>query len=907
MSKKSLYLVDGSTLIFRAYFAIRHLSNSKGLPTNAVYGFTSMLRKLIRDHAPDYLVVVFDKSAQTFRNELYPEYKAHRPPAPEDLVPQFGLVRDVTKALNIHSLEMEGFEADDIIATLAKAYEGTLKTVIVSSDKDLMQLVTEDTSMLDTMKNVHYGPGEVFDKMGVRPDAIIDYLALMGDKVDNIPGVPGIGKKSAAKLLNAYGSLEGVYNAIEAGDPGIKGKQLENLTNHRDDAFLSQTLATAKVDVPLSDKLEDFASRDPDRPTLAELFKRLEFKTWHREFTEPTQEDDSDGASNTPPAGTPLDRSRHVLVRQRAVLDQVVDVLVKAKRCALELHRDSTHPADSGLVGVALGSYDGDAWYVPCGHTTLDAVDQLGPSDVWAAIEPLLKNSEMHLNLPRSSTQLGVLSRHAWDRIAPAFDPVLASYVLHADKYEHSLENIALDLLGWPLREKSEVFGSGKNRRPLSVLDLEQAKDWACGRIAAAAVLQPLQELALKEDGLESLFRETELPLAGVLGSMEVEGVRVDVPQLKRLSEDFGLRAKKIELACHELAGETFSIGSPKQLSVVLFEKLELPPKKRTKTGYSTDSSVLEELSSQHPLPGQVLAWRSLTKLKSTYTDQLPGLVHADTGRIHTTYGQTVAATGRLSSLEPNLQNIPIRTEDGRRIRSAFIANEGCTLVSADYSQIELRILAHLCGSEPLKAAFRDGADIHRRTASEIFEVDEDDVTRDQRAMAKTVNFGILYGMSAWRLAREQNISRPAAKGIIERYFSRYPEIEAWKTETLETARQSGLVRTLYGRIRRLPNIHSKNHQLRAFTERAAINTPIQGTAADIIKMAMLKVQDSLGTNAKQSKMVLQVHDELLFEVPAQDVSAVSTMIVDEMQNVCELDVPLVVNCSSGATWLEAH
>ena len=907
MPKKTLYLVDGSTLIFRAFFAIRHLSNSKGLPTNAVYGFTAMVRKLLRDHAPDYLAIVFDKSAKTFRNDIYSDYKANRPPAPEDLVPQFALIREVTKAFNIVSLEMAGYEADDIIATLAHENEGDFETVIVSSDKDLMQLITGETSMLDTMKDVQYGPDQVVEKMGVKPENIIDYLALMGDKVDNIPGVPGIGKKSAAKLLNAYGSLDGVYDAIEKGVPEIKGKQRENLVNHREDAYMSRTLATAKRDVPIEVTIESLAVREPDRDTLAEFFKRLEFKTWHREFMSAEDSDTPTEKASEHPAAPPIDRSSYILLRRQGDLDSVIQRLTSEGQCALELHRNTSHPRDTQLVGVALASYEGGAWYVPLAHTTLDALDQLNQAQAWPSLAALLGDSSVAKTIPNAASQTGVARGLGVADIRAAFDPNLASYMLNADKYGHTLENIALDALDWTIKQRSELLGSGKSKRQLSDVDLARSTDWACDRVTTAVALGKLQPTALKDAGLESIYRDVELPLTHVLGEMESEGVAVDVAQLQSLSLDFGQRAKALEQTCHTLAGEVFSVGSPKQLGVVLFEKLGLPPKKKTKTGYSTDSSVLEELSATHPLPANVLAWRSLTKLKSTYTDALPTLVAETTGRIHTTYGQTVAATGRLSSLEPNLQNIPIRTEDGRRIRSAFVAAEGNALVSADYSQIELRILAHLCGSEPLRAAFREGADIHRRTASEVFDVAEDQVTREQRSMAKTVNFGILYGMSAWRLAREQGISRPAAKGIIERYYSRYPEIEEWKAQTLQSARDTSEVRTLFGRLRRIPNIHSRNHQVRAFTERAAINTPIQGTAADIIKMAMLVVRQRLRTDAPEAKMVLQVHDELLFDVPSSLVSTVQSLVVQEMEKVVDLDVPLVVNASSGTTWLEAH
>lgn len=906
MARKKLYLVDGSTLIFRAFFAIRHLSNSKGLPTNAVYGFTSMLRKLIRDEQPDYLAVVFDRSEPTFRKKLYPAYKAQRPPAPEDLVPQFSIIREVTRAFNIVALELAGYEADDIIGTLAERFGRDCDTVVVSSDKDLMQLITPTVSMLDTMKNVRYGPDEVHQKMGVHPGNIIDYLALMGDKVDNIPGVPGIGKKSAAKLLNQHGSLVGVYEAIASGDPGIKGKQLQNLRENEDSALLSQELATVCLSVPIDVSLDSLAVASPDREKLATLFKDLEFKTWHREFNATEGGSDELPAAETTNA-PPLERGAYALVRTEAALKQAVDTIRRAGRGAFELLRNSSHPMDSDVIGIALATEQGQAWYVPVGHTTLDAVDQLGFPKASEGLKALWDDAQCALVASHSASQYGLLRALGLTHVGIDFDPTLASYLLNADKYSHTVENIALDLLNWSLLPTQDLCGSGKSRRHLSDADLSRTMTWACDRVVAALALRPVLMDALATQGLMKLFVDVELPLARVLGDMEQEGVAVASDQLLRLSTDFGARAKVTEKACHELAGSNFSVGSPKQLSEVLFSTLALPAKKRTKTGFSTDSSVLEELRALHPLPQLVLDWRSLTKLKSTYTDQLPKLVSAKSGRIHTTYGQTVAATGRLSSLDPNLQNIPIRTADGRQIRSAFIPREGHLLVSADYSQIELRILAHLVQSEPMKQAFLDGADIHRRTASEVFGVPEEAITREERSLAKTINFGILYGMSAWRLAREQGISRPEAKAIIERYFARYPSIETWKEATVAKARETSEVRTLMGRLRRVPNIHAPNHQVRSFAERAAINTPIQGTAADIIKAAMVSIQARLLREAPEAKMILQVHDELLFDVPQAMVNDVTALVVMEMENIVTLDVPLKVNASSGLNWLEAH
>ena len=896
MAQGKLYLVDGSTFIFRAFFAIRSLTNSEGLPTNAVYGFTAMLLKLLEAEQPDHLAVVFDKSGVTFRNEIYPDYKANRPPAPEELVPQFPLVREVTRAFRIPTLELDGYEADDIIATLAtRAAEQGLETVIVSSDKDLMQLVGPTCTMLDTMKDVRYGPAEVVDKMGVRPDQIVDLLALMGDSVDNIPGVRGIGAKTAAALLAEHESLDGVYAAL--GASAIRGRRGEILAEHRDMAYLSQRLATVHREAPIGVGLADLARREPDRPALAALFRRLEFKSWLRRFT--------DGDAD--PEREALTRDGFALVRTPSELRALTDALATSGGFAFDTETTSLRPVEAGLVGLSFAIDPRRAWYVPVAHLSLDARPQVGVAAALDALGPLLSDPALPKAAQNGKYDVQVLRCHGVEVRGITFDTMLASYLADADKYQHSLDNIALDRLGHRTIRFEDVAGKGKHQVTFDQVPVETARDYACEDAQLVMALQPGLRRDLERLGLSGLLTDLELPLALVLADMELTGVRVDTQLLRRLSDDLGRRARQIEARAHTLAGRPFAVGSPKQLAQILFDELGLTPVKRTKTGYSTDSGVLEELAAAHELPGAVLEWRQLSKLKSTYTDVLPTLVSPRSGRIHTSYNQAVAATGRLSSTEPNLQNIPIRTEEGRRIREAFVADPGHVLLAADYSQIELRVLAHLAGDEGMREAFHQGVDIHQRTASEVFGVPLEEVTREQRGMAKTINFGVLYGMSAFRLARQQGVPRAAAQEFIDRYFARFPRVLAWKDATLAEARAKGRVQTILGRVRRVGGIDSKNAQARHAAERVAVNTPVQGSAADIIKLAMVRIHRRLAAELPQVRMVLQVHDELVFEVPEEAVDATRALVVEEMEGAFRLEIPLVVNVATGANWLEAH
>jgi len=896
MTQKTLYLVDGSTYIFRAYFAMPSLTNSEGMATGAIYGFTNMILKLMRDENPDYLAVVFDKSGKSFRNDLYSDYKANRPPAPADLVPQFPVVREVTRALNIPALELENYEADDIIATLAtRALDQDVRTVVVTSDKDLMQLVVADRcSLLDTMKDAHYDPDGVKEKMGVFPHQIVDYLALLGDSVDNIPGVPGIGKKTAATLLGDYESLQGIYDHIDE----LRGKRRENLENNKEQAFLAQKLATVDREVPLHIELGEMARKEPDRRALTQLFAKHGFKNLHRQFH------DADAVEES----ARIERDGYASVRTPDELEALVASLKAADTFALCALTTEPGSHRGELLGYAAAVSAEQAWYVPVGHTGLDAYPQLSPPAVADALKALLAEGNASLQTHDAKSMLHVLSTQGIDATdSVSFDTMLASYLVDAGKYAHNLSNIALDRLNHKMVELEPITGKGRSRRPLGELPPDVLRDWACEQAQLVAMLTADLTKDLDSSELTTLMTDLELPLLRVLTRMESEGIKLNSEALKTLSTELGTRATEIEAEAHALAGEPFSLGSPKQLARILFEVLGLTPIKKTKTGFSTNVTVLEALAKEHPLPALILEWRTASKLKSTYTDVLPTLVRPSTGRVHSTFNQAVAATGRLSSTDPNLQNIPVRTPVGQRIRGAFVPEPGHLLLAADYSQIELRVLAHLTDDAAMIAAFKEGADIHLRTAKELFGVAEDEVTRGQRSMAKTVNFGILYGMSAFRLANEQGISRAEAKGIIERYYSRYPRIAEWKAETLDAARSDGYVSTLLGRIRRISDINSSNHMARQGAERMAINTPVQGSAADIIKRAMIVVAPLIETDMPNTRLLLQVHDELVFEVPEDEVEALAALVTRTMEDVVELSVPLVANAGWGPTWLEAH
>ena len=887
--RKRLYLVDGANLLFRAYHAIRGLTNSKGFPTNALYGFTAMLLKLRREESPDYLAITFDTSAPTFRDAKFAEYKANRSEMPDDMRPQIPYVRQIADGFRIPFLAMDGYEADDIIATLThRAAERGLDVCIVSSDKDLMQLVTDGVTMLDTMADRRYSAEEVFAKWGVRPDQMRDMLALCGDTSDNIPGVRGIGPKTAARLLLEHHTLDGIYEHLDQ----VKGATRDKLANGKESAWLSRDLVRLDTEVPVGVTVEALEAREPDREALTELFRTLEFKAFLREF-------------HTPEPEVHEEVQRTVLTAEQ--LAAAVAEIRETGQVSFDLETTSIDPVRAEIVGIALAPSSRSGYYIPISHMYLDAPRQLPLGEVLEALRPVLEDPKIEKLGQNYKYDYLILFRNGVEVRGVGFDTMIGSYLLDPAKYQHNLDNIALDYLNHKTITYSDVTGTGKKQIAFSQVEVEAARAYACEDALVCSRAADVMRPRVEEAGLGPLMRDVEIPLSRVLAHMELHGILVDVRGLRALSTEMGREMVRLEQEIWDLAGERFSVGSPKQLGEVLFGKLGLPKGKRTKTGWSTDVSVLEELSHVHPICAGVLEWRSNSKLKSTYCDSLPTLVNPATGRIHTSYNQAVAATGRLSSSDPNLQNIPVRTEAGRRIRECFVAAPGHVLLSADYSQIELRLLAHIAGDELMAQAFRDGADIHSRTASEVFGVPLAEMTPDVRNRAKAINFGIVYGMSAFRLANDLGITKAEAQAYIDGYFARYPAVKGYLEGTVEQARRDGVVSTLLGRKRPLPDIHSKNFNVRGGAERMAINTPIQGSAADLIKVAMIRVAARLEREPLQAAMALQVHDELVFEVPEEEMAPLTALVKEEMEGVMELTVPLVVDVHAGHTWRQAH
>jgi DNA polymerase-1 len=896
VSPPSLYIVDGSSYIFRAYYAIRQLATAKGMPTNAVYGFTTMLLKLVREKKPDYLAVAFDLEKPTFREQLYRDYKAHRPPAPDDLLPQFSLVREVVRAFNIPVLEIEGFEADDVIGTLTRiATARGIRVTIVGSDKDLMQLVVGDeVHLLDTMKDKEYGPAQVREKFGVGPEQIVDLLGLTGDSTDNIPGVPGIGDKTAAQLLQRYGSIE---NLLERGHE-VPGKRGEVLRAHAEAARISRQLAVIRTDVPLPCELEDLRRQEPDETALAELFHRLEFRTLMREL-------ELEHGEAPPP--TAIDRSRYRTVLTEADLEEVVALCRSAGRFAIDTETTALDPMRADIVGVSLCWKPGEACYIPLDHRYLGAPEQLGTVRAMAKLGPLLEDPAI-AKVGQNAKYDTLVLRRVGAALSPIeMDTMVAAYLLDPGKPSYRLEELSREYLQHQMLTLADVAGRGKRQVAFDELDVQTATRHSAENAEVAYLLGEILGARIQEAGLERLFREVELPLVRVLALMEIYGVKIDTGILAELSRRFDEMAQRAEKRIFELAGTRFNVNSPKQLQEVLFSQLGFKPARRTQTGFSTDVDVLEALARDHPLPREILEYRSITKLKSTYVDALPVLMNPATGRIHTSYNQAVAATGRLSSSDPNLQNIPVRSDIGREIRRAFVAEDECVLLSADYSQIELRLLAHLSGDATLQDAFQRGEDIHTRTAAEVLGVDRREVTPEMRNSAKAINFGIIYGMGANRLARDLGIPQKQAQAYIDGYFDRLSGVKRFIEATLRGARRDGFVRTLLGRRRFLPDLGSRNPAVRSGAERIAVNTPIQGSAADLIKVAMVRIQQALEKEHYVSRMILQVHDELVFEVPEDEVEGLTELVRAEMEGVATLSVPLKVDLRTGGNWAEAH
>jgi len=883
-----LFMIDGSSYIYRAFYAIRHLSNSKGFPTNAVFGFTQMLLKVLKEYRPDYLVVALDSRAPTFRKEVYKQYKANRPAMPEGLVPQLPYIRKVIEGYRIATLEMEGFEADDLIGTLAKNLESEVEVVIITGDKDILQLVDERIEVYDPMKEKRLGVEEVIQRFGVPPGRVVEVMGLAGDTTDNIPGVPGIGEKTAIELIKTYGSIE---NVLAHADQIPQKKLRENLMAHGEQARLSRHLATIRTDVPIPCRLADFSLHDPDLSRLREIFKEMEFNKLLKDLPEEERSAERD----------------YRLVMDRNEFLSLLEDLKHAKSFAIDLETTSQYPVWADLVGISLSHTAHQAFYVPVGHRQLDAAGQLPRSWVLEELKPLLENDEVKKVGQNIKYDWIVLKNHGIHLKGILGDTMIASYLLNPTKHNHNLAEIAREYLDRSMTDYKEVAGTGAKAVTFDQVELAKARDYSCADADVTLQLSKLLFPKLEEEKLRELFDQVEMPLCIVLATMERDGVKIDVDLLRAFSKELEVLLQQKIDRIYGLAGEVFNINSSQQLGKILFEKLGLPPVKKTKTGYSTDVEVLTKLSLQHDLPLEILGYRNLTKLKSTYVDALPILIHPKTGRVHTSYNQTVTATGRLSSSDPNLQNIPARTEEGNRIRQAFIPEKGWVLVSADYSQIELRILAHLSQDATLLEAFKREEDIHARTASEVFAVPLEQVTPAMRREAKVINFGIIYGMSAYGLSQQLDIEPKKAQAYIDEYFRKYEGVQAYIEASLREAKEKGFVTTLLQRRRYLPDLRSPAMAVRQAAERMAVNTPLQGTAADIIKIAMLRIQNRIGELGLPVKMIMQVHDELVFEVLEGESDRVLPQIQDLMEHVMELSVPLNVSISSGKNWGEAH
>ena len=885
-----LYLVDGAGYLFRAYHAIQYLSNSAGTPTNAVFGVTRMLLKLLDERRPDRVAVAWDPGGPNFRHQLFPDYKANRPPPPEDLEAQVPLVLRAVELLALPLVQRVGFEADDVIATLThRARQAGLEVVIVSSDKDLMQLVGEGVVMWDPMRDRTYDAAAVEHKWGVAPAQLGDLLGLMGDSSDNIPGVQGVGQKTAAKLLAEHGGLE---DALAAAAGMKKSKLRQRLLEQADRARLSRRLVALATDVDLDLEPAKLVRGVPDAESLDAFLAEMEFTALRRELV----------------GKRTIDTAGYETVRSLAALDAVLDEARASGKLALDLETTSLEPMRAAIVGISLAPAEGRAAYVPVGHTGDDAGRQLELALVLERLAPLLTDGAVAIYGQNIKYDAVILARCGGPRLGTvACDAMLASYVLDSSRTSHGLDALALDLLGHETIRYEQVAGKGKQQIPFAAVPIETATAYAGEDADVTFRLCELLRPRVERAGLAPLLDDVELPLVPVLCDMELAGVRVDREVLAELDAECQRSMQRAAERAIELAGREFNLNSPAQLRVVLFEELGLPVTKKTKSGPSTDQTVLEELAAEHPLPAEILSYRTLAKLRSTYLTVLPGMIHPETGRIHTHFNQAVTATGRLSSSEPNLQNIPIRTELGRRIREAFVAPAGWQLLAADYSQVELRILAHLSGDAALLEAFAQGEDIHARTAARVFGVAVAGVTSEMRARAKAVNFGIVYGQGAYNLARQLQVPQREAKDIIDAYLEQHPGVGAWVADIHERARRDKRVETLFGRRRFLPDIDARNHNARANAERMAQNTPIQGTAADIIKRAMIAIHRELGRRKMAARMLLQVHDELIFEVPPAEVDLLGELVRDKMEGAAELAVALTVDIATGRSWAQAH
>jgi len=884
-----VYLIDGTAICYRAYYsyATRHLRNSKGFPTNVPYGFYLCLRKIMSEFKPDGLVVMFDVKGPTFRHEKYEEYKAHRKPTPEDLILQLPLVKRLVEALKIPIMEREGFEADDMIGTAARALSKKgHEVIIVTGDKDACQLVDSKVRLMDPGKDYALmGSKEVEERLGVPPGRVADLLALAGDSSDNIPGVPGIGMKTATQLIQEFGSLEGVYKNLEMIKSESKRKVLKE---NRDSADLSLELSTIDCDVPVKLDPADWKLEEPDLPKLISVFKELEFRSFLKEL----------------PQSGPETSKSYRLVADDKGWSALLGKLKKAESIAFDFETTGTDPMTAEPVGVSFCLEPHEAHFVlfkshTSGRSPLKAKEVLGD------LKGVFEDAGVGKIGQNIKYEMAILRNFDIRLSGVAFDTMVASYLLNPSKPNHNLADLAMEYLDEQLVRIESLIGSGKKQISMAEAEVDKLYAYGCQDSDVAWRLAEVLKKKIREADMERLLLEVEMPLIEVLCDMEIAGIGVDTRFLGSLSKTMEKGLAGLTKDIYRLAGEEFNINSPKQLSEVLFTRLKLPVIRRTKTGFSTDAEVLTQLAARHELPASVLRFRELSKLKSTYVDTLPGLVNKRTGRVHSSFNQTVTETGRLSSSDPNMQNIPVRTEEGRQIRKGFVAQKGKEFVSADYSQIELRILAHLSRDEKLRGAFRDGVDVHAFTAGLIFGASPDKVAPEMRDQAKTVNFGVLYGMSPFGLARSLGISQEAARDFIQAYFERYPGVKRYLDETIASARKKGYVETLFKRRRYIPAINSPEVQLRQFAERTAINAPVQGSASDLIKIAMVAVHRRLQKERWDARMLLQVHDELLFEVAAKDCESLIGMARKEMEGALKLEVPIEVHVKAGKNWME--
>ena len=891
---KKLVLVDGSSYLYRAYHAMPDLTTSSGETTGAIYGVINMLRRQLKEHPSDYLVVVFDAPGKTFRDDIYPDYKSNRPPMPDDLRAQIAPTHDVIQAMGIPLLSVAAVEADDVIGTLSTTASAmSIDTDIMSGDKDLAQLVGKRVRLIDSMKGETYDTAGIKSRFGVAPEQIVDYLTLVGDAVDNVPGVPKVGPKTATRWLETYRTLDNLVAHAE----DIKGKVGDNLRQFLEQLPVSRQLVTIKTDVELDVTPKDLIQSTPDEDRLRALFSRLEFKTWLSEL----------GGTNT--ADTHSPEGNYTIILDEKSLRQWIKRLSKAGVFSLDTETTSLDTLCAELVGISFTDHAGEGAYLPLAHDYVGAPLQVSLKDALTCLRPLLEDSKIGKIGQNLKYDRSVLQNYGIDLKGIRFDTMLESYVLNSTGSRHDMNTLALKYLGYQVVKYEEVAGSGKSQVSFSQVDVERAGYYAAEDADIAMRLhEKIYPQLQLEPALCSVLETIEIPLVSVLSRVERNGVRVDCDMLSNHSIELGERIAQIEKKAHAAAGVAFNIASPRQIQEVLFEKLDLPIISKTPKGQpSTAEHVLQELAEDHKLPRLILEYRSLSKLKSTYTDKLPELVSPLTGRVHTSYHQAAVATGRLSSSNPNLQNIPVRTEEGRRIRQAFIPDPGHVLVAADYSQIELRIMAHLSADEGLLSAFANDADIHRATAAEVFSIKPSKVTDDQRRSAKAINFGLIYGMSAFGLGKQLGIGRIEAQDYIDRYFSRYPGVQAFMENTRVQAREQRFVETVFGRRLYLNDMGSSNHARRQAAERAAINAPMQGTAADLIKLAMLAVDRSITEQNLQMRIIMQVHDELVLEVSEDDVDQTRAMLNSLMTSVAELAVPLKVEVSAGKNWAMAH